>query len=149
MVSRPTLCDTMDCSPPSSSVHGISQARILEWVAISFTRIFPVQQGLNPHLLLGWLSYRAGKREVGFQVCQSSWELREGRSQKEECPKSVYKHPFSPWLAPVQYVYGSCLQGAWLKVTPGGAKDGAEISAAAQLHTQSLEFKSTQVRGAW
>ena len=28
----------MDCSPPSSSVHGISQARILEWVAISFSR---------------------------------------------------------------------------------------------------------------
>ena len=32
---RPTLCDYMDCSPPGSSVHGISQARILEWVAIS------------------------------------------------------------------------------------------------------------------
>ena len=28
----------MDCSPPGSSVHGISQARILEWVAISFSR---------------------------------------------------------------------------------------------------------------
>ena len=32
-----TLCDSMDCSPPGSSVHGISQARILEWVAISFS----------------------------------------------------------------------------------------------------------------
>ena len=30
----PTLCDPMDCSPPGSSVHGILQARILEWVAI-------------------------------------------------------------------------------------------------------------------
>ena len=29
-----------DCSPPGSSVHGISQARVLEWVAISFTRSF-------------------------------------------------------------------------------------------------------------
>ena len=28
-----TLCDPMDCSPPGSSVHGISQVRILEWVA--------------------------------------------------------------------------------------------------------------------
>ena len=28
----------MDCSPPGSSVHGISQARLLEWVAISFSR---------------------------------------------------------------------------------------------------------------
>ena len=32
-----TLCNTMDCSPPGSSVHGISQARILEWVAVSFS----------------------------------------------------------------------------------------------------------------
>ena len=31
--SRLTLCDPMDCSPPASSVHGILQARILEWVA--------------------------------------------------------------------------------------------------------------------
>ena len=34
----PTLCDPMDCSPPGSSIHGILQARILEWVAISFSR---------------------------------------------------------------------------------------------------------------
>ena len=33
-----TLCDPMDCSPPGSSVHGILQARILEWVAITFSR---------------------------------------------------------------------------------------------------------------
>ena len=36
--SCPTLCNTMDCSPPGSSVHRISQAKILEWVAISFSR---------------------------------------------------------------------------------------------------------------
>ena len=34
----PTLCDPMDCSLSGSSVHGIFQARILEWVAISFSR---------------------------------------------------------------------------------------------------------------
>ena len=33
-----TLCDPMDCSPPGSPVHGILQARILDWVAISFSR---------------------------------------------------------------------------------------------------------------
>ena len=37
-VKCPTLCNTMDCSPPGSSVHGIFQARVLEWVAISFSR---------------------------------------------------------------------------------------------------------------
>ena len=36
--SHLTLCDPMDCSPPGSSVHEISQARILEWVVISFSR---------------------------------------------------------------------------------------------------------------
>ena len=36
--SCPTLCDCMDCSPPGSSVHGISQAGILEWVAIPCSR---------------------------------------------------------------------------------------------------------------
>jgi len=33
-----TLCNPVDCSPPSSSVRGILQAKILEWVAISFSR---------------------------------------------------------------------------------------------------------------
>ena len=36
--SCPTLYDPMDCSLPGFSVHGIIQARILEWVAIAFTR---------------------------------------------------------------------------------------------------------------
>ena len=36
--SCPTLCDPMDCSLPGSSIHGIFQARILEWIAISFSR---------------------------------------------------------------------------------------------------------------
>ena len=33
-----TLCDPMDCGPPGSSIHRIFQARVLEWVAISFSR---------------------------------------------------------------------------------------------------------------
>ena len=33
-----TVCDSMDCSPPGSSVHGILQARILEWVAMLSSR---------------------------------------------------------------------------------------------------------------
>ena len=36
--SCPTLCDPMDCSLSGSSVHGIFQARVLEWIAISFSR---------------------------------------------------------------------------------------------------------------
>ena len=36
--SCPTVCNPMHCSPPGFSVHGIFQARILDWVAISFSR---------------------------------------------------------------------------------------------------------------
>jgi len=36
--SCPTLSDPMDCGPPGSSVHGIFQARVLEWGAIAFSR---------------------------------------------------------------------------------------------------------------
>ena len=38
--SCPTLCDPMDCSLPESSVHGILQARIQEWVAISYLKCY-------------------------------------------------------------------------------------------------------------
>ena len=37
-MSWPTLCDPIDCSLPGFSVHGVSQGRVLEWVAISFSR---------------------------------------------------------------------------------------------------------------
>ena len=36
-----TLCEHVDCSPPVSSVHGILQARVLQWVAISFSGDLP------------------------------------------------------------------------------------------------------------
>ena len=45
--SSPTLCDPIDCSPPGSSVHGILQARILEWIAMSSSRDLP-DPGINP-----------------------------------------------------------------------------------------------------
>ena len=43
----PALSDPMDCSPPGSSAHGISQARILEWAAISSSRDLP-DPGIEP-----------------------------------------------------------------------------------------------------
>ena len=49
------LCDPMDCTLPGSSVHGILQAKVLEWVAISFsTGIFPTQRS-------NWVSCIAGR----------------------------------------------------------------------------------------
>ena len=45
-----TLCNPLDCSQPGSSVHGIFQARIVEWVAISFSMVIFLTQELNPVL---------------------------------------------------------------------------------------------------
>ena len=41
------LCDPMDCTPPGSSVHGVLQARVLEWAAIPFSRDLP-NPGIKP-----------------------------------------------------------------------------------------------------
>ena len=49
--SCPTLCNPVDCSPPGSSVRGILQARILEWVAISFSGIEPRSPALQADVL--------------------------------------------------------------------------------------------------
>ena len=67
-----TLCDLMDCSLPGSSVHGILQAEILEWVAIPFSKVSSLIQGSNPGLLhirqiLYRLSHQVAKnRERSF-----------------------------------------------------------------------------------
>ena len=55
LLSCVRLCDSMDCSPPGSCVHGIPQARILEWVAISFSR------GSSRHRDWIQVSYTAGR----------------------------------------------------------------------------------------
>ena len=69
--SCPTLCNPVDCSTPSSSVHGISQARILEWVAISFSRDRPRDRPLvYLHLLhCRWILYFWDTRAS----CKAGW----------------------------------------------------------------------------
>ena len=56
--SYPTLGNLMDCSPPSSSVHGILQARMLEWVAISSSRDLPDPEiePMSPALVDGFFT---------------------------------------------------------------------------------------------
>ena len=60
--SCPTHCHSMDCSPPGSFVHGIFQARILEWVAISFSR------GSSQLRDQTWVSCIAGRF---FTICKT------------------------------------------------------------------------------
>ena len=65
--SCPTLCNSMGCSLPRSSVHGVLLARILEWVAISSSRGLP-DPGIEPMFLL--IPALTG----GFFTTSASWE---------------------------------------------------------------------------
>ena len=71
----PTFCNPMDCSPPGSSVHGILQARILEWVAIPFFR------GSSQPRDQIWISHTAGRFFTNWDIkyriklCGSRWIL--------------------------------------------------------------------------
>ena len=55
-----TLCNPMDCSPPNSSVHGILQARILEWVVMPSSRASSWPRHLPYPRLLGLLHWQVG-----------------------------------------------------------------------------------------
>ena len=64
----PTLCDIMDSSPPGSSVHGILQARILEWVAISFS-------GIWPHLTLNTSLQALSPNTTVYDITASTYDF--------------------------------------------------------------------------
>ena len=79
-----TLCHHVDCSPSGSSVHGISHARILEWIAVSFSR--PRDQTRVSYVSIGrWILYhcttwkslnrRKGTPKPGFR---RSWGREKG-----------------------------------------------------------------------
>ena len=73
-----TLGDPMDCSLPGSSVHGIFQARVLEWVAISFSR------GSSRPRDRTWVSHSVGRR---FTI----WATREVQTAIKGTKKTFYK----------------------------------------------------------
>ena len=74
-----TLSDPMDCSLPGSSAHGIFQARVLEWVAIAFSEVYPITHESNHHIFYSsvlWIS------RCYFFSCglKKKWTLILGRS---------------------------------------------------------------------
>ena len=68
--SRPILCDFMNCSPPSSSVYGIFQARILEWVATSYSRGSSRPRDQTHVSCVSCIVFSAG----GFFTISTTWE---------------------------------------------------------------------------
>ena len=96
----------MDCSLPSSSVHGILQARILEWVAIPFSRGSSQSQRLNPGLQHG--------RQIFFLPGKESLTilLEKEATWKTEAPQPTNCQPQDPMEISPEY----SLEGLMLKL---------------------------------
>ena len=73
----PTLCNPMDCSPPGSSLHGILQARLLEWVAIAFSRGFsrPRDQTQVSRIVGRYFNLWATREATKERQCQKMLKL--------------------------------------------------------------------------
>ena len=101
----PTLCNPMDCSLSASSFHGISQARMLEWLAISFSRESSPTQGSNLHLLhCMWILYCWATREallnvVSFflQICSPHWAVN-SKDHSIFLSRTEYKLLLNGWM---------------------------------------------------
>ena len=99
--SCPTLCDPKDHSPPSSSVHGILQTRILEWVAVPFSReSFPPKdwtclcllhwKDSLPLVLPGKLFLSADKLNRQGSWPQGAYILHESPLTKEQMNERIF-----------------------------------------------------------
>jgi len=125
--SCPTLCDPVDCSPPGSSVHGILQPRILEWVAISFCRG----------------SFRPRDRTQISRIagrCFNLWATRADLSN----PKSDDKYSESNNIR-IQ-IYSIHLKHAW-----GSQKTGFKLSQFGNIliHREMYILLSTEIQEMW
>ena len=106
----PTLCDPMDCSLPGSSVHGILQARILEWVAISFSRGFSWSNVWTCISCIGRrILYHWATKEAWLLPILSSSSYHSSGSKAEQVPS-----PWFMWGIAGAFFGGLCLTGGIL-----------------------------------
>ena len=102
--SYPTLSDPMDCSLPGSSIHGIFQARVLEWGAIAFSIVGIKEVKFSRFVVLLKLLLRLLQRGLDSLVCGTTEKRQcslpaEGKTVTRSVVQGQYK--FLPRLAPV------------------------------------------------
>ena len=104
----------MDCSPPGSSVHGILQARILEWVAISFSKEFsrPRDQTCKCHVSCiagGFFTHSATREALNKEYRMYLQEQGRRRSKVTKITVNLFKQPFphmvTMWARMATYMY--------------------------------------------
>ena len=124
--SCPTLCDPVDCSPPCSYDHGILQARILEWVAISFSRGPSQPRDQTRVSRIGgryfnlWAPREAGISENNLPAMQETWIPSLGWEDPLE--EGMTTHSSIPaWRIPTY-------RGAWWATVHGVTKSQTRLS---------------------
>ena len=105
------LCDPMDCNLPGSSVHGILQARILEWVAISssmfhlYPSYFPHKNPRHPIISYVHISAASLKQSLLNNRTTIPWASPGGASGEEpscQCRRHQ-RHRFNPWAGKIPW----------------------------------------------
>ena len=123
----PTLCDPMDCSPPGSSVHGISHTRIWEWVAIPFSK------GSSQPSEWTWVSCIAGR----FFTIKATVRNLDGSAGKQ-----------SAWST--ENMRDMCLIPGWWRSPGGGIDNLLQYSCLKKCHGQrSLPGYSPKSHRVW
>ena len=122
--SCPTLSDPMDCSLPGSSIHGIFQARVLEWGAIAFTDDQPRQHiKKQRHTLLTKVHLvKAMVFPVVMYGCES-WTIK-----KAECERiDAFELWFSRRLFRVPWTARRSNQSILKEISPGCSLEGLTL----------------------
>ena len=118
----PTLCNPMDCSPPGSSVHGILQARILEWVAMPSSRgSFPPRYGTHFSCIAGEFFSTSATWEDPHHLIQIKKKEKKGfffcgenlynilSQQLSNIPHSNANYCYLLYTTYLEYIYNSKL----------------------------------------
>ena len=108
--SCPTLSDPMDCSPPGSSVHGIFQARVLEWGAIAFSGIISTfsQMTFSNTSQSAWLNsiFHVGHvASMGFENLFQATQQTQEESEGKPLPCGLW--------GPYFFYFEDCLPLRW------------------------------------
>ena len=105
VLSCPTLWDPMDCRPPGSSVHGILQVRMLEWLSLPFSKVSSqtrAQTADSYHLChQGLMSHR--ERYLNYyEGIHIPWWLKGKESICLHC-RSHRRHRLDPWVGKIPW----------------------------------------------
>ena len=115
--SCPTLCDPVDCSLPGFSVHGILQARILEWVTISFSRGSSQPRDWTQVSCIGGRCFNLwATREAHTQKLYSNTYTQNFIYSSHRFTEAPEAHSYNKWLNVSMHVCSVLSDSLW---TPG------------------------------